>query len=264
MLRKTAAAFFILLLSFSAVYANEKIIVAAFEYPPIYQNAENKGLSCEIVTEAFKAAGVDVDVQFYPVNRMINVVKNGEAVCGIGGSILFSAPDIAAEVRVSEPVQYVVQTFLYDSRKFPERITFSELKDMSRYRIGVLNGSGIMRFLAKTPELTLDKNTTHEGSAKQLQLQRIDLWAIVDLTGTKYMKELFPKEVQYYRYTKAYNLGDVSVVFSKKLDPDNAYNRRFMKGLAIIKKNGTYMRIMAKYYGSEKAVNRDSLTADMR
>ena len=79
-----------------------------------------------------------------------------------------------------------------------------------------------------------------------------------------YMKQIFPAEAANYKYTKAFNRGDVSVVFSKKADPDNAYNTKFKEGLAKIKKNGTYMKIMAKYYGSAGAINKEALSDDMK
>jgi ABC-type amino acid transport substrate-binding protein len=260
--------FFSILLVFvyaaTGLAANEKIVVMAFEYPPIYQNDKDKGLSGDIVVEAFKAVNIDVEMQFYPVSRMVRNVSSGQAVCGIGGAILFAAPDVAANVTVSSVIQFVSQTFLYDVRKYPAGITFANLADMSRYRIGVLNGSGIMKLLEKTKELKLDTNTTHDGTAKQLQIGRVDVWAIVDLTGIMYMKKLFPEEATNYKFTKSFNLGDVSVVFSRQMDPNNVYNDKFKEGLAAIKKNGTYMQIMARYYGSKTAINMEALTEDMR
>lgn len=244
--------------------ANEKIVVLAFEYPPIYQNDKDKGLSGDLVVAAFKAVNIDVDMQFFPVARMVHLVSKGEAVCGIGGAILFAAPEIAPNVTVSSKIQFVSQTFLYDTRKYPNGIMYENLANIAKYNIGGLFGSGIMQFLEKTQGLKLYPNTVHEGSAKQLQMGRVDVWAIVDLTGIMYMKKLFPGEADYYKFTKSFNLGDVSVVFSKKMDPDNIYNTKFQEGLATIKKNGTYMQIMAKYYGSEAAINRDALTEDMR
>jgi polar amino acid transport system substrate-binding protein len=241
-----------------------KIAVAAFEYPPIYQDSPEKGLSGDLVVAAFKAVGIDVELRFFPVNRMVQVVSSGEAVCGIGGAILFSDPAVAGTVTIAAPVQYVVQTFLYDSRKFPQGIKWTNLAELSKYRIGVLGGSGIARFLEKTRELSLESNNVHDGSAKQLQAGRVDLWAIVDLTGVMYMKRLFPAEAAQYRFTSAYNRGDVSVIFSKKADPDGTYLAKFRKGLAAIKKDGTYMDLMEKYYGGKSAINRDSLTDDMR
>lgn len=254
------------LLAFAAggLAADEKIVVAAFEYPPIYQNAKDKGLSGDIVVAAFKAVGVDVDMQFYPVSRMVTTVSDGQAVCGIGGAVLFAAPEIARNVTVGSTIQYVSQTFLYNAKKYPDGIAYASLADMAKYRVGVLRGSGIMKFLEKTKELKFDTNTTHDGTARQLRLGRIDVWAIVDITGAMYMKRLFPDEASDYKHTKAFMLGDVSVVFSKKLDPDNVYNKKFQEGLAAIKKNGVYLRIMAKYYGGETAINKEAMTEDMR
>ena len=214
----------------------------AFEYPPIYQDEADKGLSCELVSAAFKAVNIDIDIQFFPVNRMVMSIANGDAVCCIGGSVLFADPEVAKKVTISEPIQYVYQAFLYNAKKYPLGIHFSNLSDMRHYSIGVLNGSGIMRFLEQNKSLHLVTNTTHDGTARQLQAGRVDVWAIVDLTGIMYMKRLFPDEYMNYKLTKAFNIGDVSVAFSKKMDPGNVYYNKSKEGLNIIKKNGTYMK----------------------
>jgi ABC-type amino acid transport substrate-binding protein len=244
--------------------ANEKITVAAFEYPPIYQNADEKGLAGDIVVEAFKAVNIDTEFQFFPPPRMVKAVVEGQTTCGIGGTILFDSPDFSSKVTVSSKIQYVSQVFVYDYRKFSKGLSFNTLADMANYKIGVLLHSGIFKFLEKTKELKIDSNYSHDGSARQLQNGRIDVWAIVDLTGIMYMKKLFPNEADNYKYTKAFNRGDVSVVFSKIQDPNNLYNTKFKQGLAIIKKNGTYMKIMAKYYGGLEKINSEALTDDMK
>lgn len=246
------------------LFANEKIIVAAFEYPPIYQDEAEKGLSGDLVVAAFKAVNIDVDLEFFPVARMVYAVADGQAVCGIGGALLFEARDVAQAVTVSTIVNYVTQVFMYDSRKFPAGFSFKRLDDMAKYSIGVLNASGIMKFLEKDKNLKLEPNSGHESTAKQLHLGRIDAWAIVDLTGMMYMKKLFPAEAGNYKYTRYFNRGDVSLVFSKKMDPDNKYNAKFKEGLAIIKKDGTYMKIVAKYYGGRDSINREALADDMK
>ena len=249
------------------VAANEQIVVLAFEYPPIYQNGPDKGsrgLSGDIVTAAFKAVNIDVEMRFLPVLRMVQAVSDGQAVAGIGGAVLFSSPDVAPNVAVSSVVQYVAQTFMYDGRRYPDGIAYTDIGDMTGYGIGVLRGSGIMRFLEMAPSLHLIPNNIHEGSARQLQLGRIDVWAIVDLTGLMYMRRIFPDEAAYFKQTPPFNRGDVSVVFSRKMDPDNKYNDRFRTGLAAIKADGTYMKLMARYYGSAAQINPESLPDDMR
>jgi len=264
-LRKLTGGILMMAVSISgALAANEKIVVAAFEYPPIYQQGADKGLSGDIVVAAFKAANIDVELKFLPVLRMVKAVSEGETVCGIGGAVLFSAPEVAPKVSVSAVVQYVAQTFMYDVRRFPNGVPYSDIGDLTGHGIGVLRGSGIMRFLEMSRSLNLVSNSFHEGSARQLQLGRIDFWAIVDLTGMMYMRKLFPDEAAHFKFTPPFNRGDVSLVCSKKTDPDNAYREKFREGLAAIKANGTYMQLMAKYYGSEDAINRDSLTEDMR
>jgi len=254
----------IIIISSANLYGRDVIEVLAFEYPPIYQNREDPGLSCEIVVAAFNAVDIEVNLRFLPVVRMIRMLAEGEAICAIGGTILFEEPEVSKAVEISSVVQYVVQTFIYDSRRYPEGISYDHLSDMTLYEIGVLNGSGIMRFLEKTTELRLHANTRHEGTAKQLHQRRVDVWAIVDLTGIMYLNKLYPSEAHHYHVTEPYHFGDVSAVFSKIRDSENYYNNQFKQGLDIIKKNGTYLEIMAKYYGGRDRINPYTLSLDMR
>ena len=244
--------------------AREAITVLAFEYPPIYQDAPDKGLGCEIVAEAFRAVDIDVQFDFYPVIRMVNSVSSGKALCGIGGMVLFSDPGVRDNVVFSDTIQYVLQGFLFYVRKYPSGISFTNLSDMRGYSIGVLNGSGIMKYPEADGKLTLVSNVTHDGSAMQLHENRIDVWGIVDLTGIMYMKKLYPNEYKQYRISKEFNRCDISLVFSKALDSHGVYNAKFRSDLWIINKNGTYMKIMEKYYGGVDAVNMDALPDDMR
>lgn len=254
----------LLILYIDVTSANEKIMIAAFEYPPIYQNLQTKGLSGDIVVEAFKSQNIDAELYFYPVNRMVYKVSEGYFICGIGGKILFEGPDIKSKVTFSSLIQYVSQVFFYNSKRYPSGISFSNVKDMNKYKIGVLRNSGIHKYLKRDGITTFEENTFHEGSARQLQIGRIDVWAIVDLTGAMHLKSLFPEEYQHYKRTKAFNVGDVSLVFCKKLDPNNKYNNIFRAGLSKIKKDGTYMNLMAKYYGGKEKINIESLADDMR
>lgn len=254
-----------LFLSAPAAYAqSESIVLETFEYPPIYQNSTKPGLACELVIAAFQASETAVQLSFVPVKRMISDVASGTVIAGIGGQILFEEPGIQNRVRYSAEVMYVVQTFMYDSRHFPGGLAYRSLEELAQYRIGVLNGSGIMRFLENSDRISLIPNSIHEGSAKQLYHDRIDLWAIVDLTGAMYMKQLYPLEQRFYRFTKPYNLGDVSVVFSAAADPEGLWQRRFEEGLAHIKQNGTYLHIMADYYGGMEHVPPEALVNDIR
>lgn len=258
---------FLLISTFSLLFSKpvtDSLKVAAFEYPQIYQNTADRGIALDIVYAAFNAAGIKVEFEFFPVARMISNVVNGTMICGIGGTVLFDGTAERSEVYILDTIQYVLQVFLYDSRKHPEDITFDKLSDMKDYRIGALFASGINKYLEREKLLRLELNTTHDGSVKQLEMGRIDLWAIVDITGMWYINKYFPTEITYFKYTRPFMRGDICAVFSKKLDPDSLYGKAFKQGLTSIKTNGTYLKIMAKYYGGNEKISREALTNDLQ
>jgi polar amino acid transport system substrate-binding protein len=256
----------LLLLLAGSGWAGERdvLVIGAFEYPPIYQDANPPGLACDLVLAAFRASGIQAKLEFLPVLRMIDYVAQGTLPCAIGGDVLFDGEAIRPRVLVSDPFMYVVQVFLYDSRIHARGITFDALDDMRPYRIGVLNGSGVMRYLSEPGTLTLDKNHSHQGSARQLHRRRIDVWGIVDLTGMLFIRRLFPEEQAFYACSAPFKRGDISLAVSRKADPGMHYLRSFQQGLAIIKTNGTYMDIMARYYGGTDQINPQALSDDMQ
>lgn len=250
--------------SFALIFTEESLSILSFEYPPIYQNSFRKGLACDLVIEAYKSVGIDVNIIFYPVQRMISQIYKNDNVCCIGGTILFTDKDKNVDLLFSDPFMYVVQTFIYDSKKYKTGISYNSLNDLQNYRIGVLNASGIMKFLQQNSELELIPNNIHIGSAKQLVYNFIDLWAIVDLTGLYYLKEIEKEKSSLFKTTTPYKFGDISVVFSKNHDRGLYYYKKYIEGMRKIKDNGKYMEIMAFYYGSYDKINKNALAYDMR
>ena len=252
------------LCSVGVAFAQEPIVIGAFEFPPIYQNAARKGLSGDLALAALKAAGREAQLRFYPAARMVKAVADGEVACALGGRVLFEAPEIADRVRVTTVIQYVNQVFFFDLRRYPDGVKYSRVGDLADYRIGVLDSSGIMHILSDQGHLRLEPATSHQGLARQLALRRIDLWATVDLTGVTYLRELFPDEFANYRYTQPFNRGDVSFVCSRERDPDGALGQLFERGMKKIIDDGSYLEIMAYYYGDQAAINRHALNDEQQ
>ncbi|MCD1654861.1 transporter substrate-binding domain-containing protein [Treponema zuelzerae] len=244
--------------------AGQPLTLLAFEYPPIYQNEENPGVACEIALAAFKEADIEAVLSFLPVKRMIASLSAGEAHAAIGGRILFKHELTSGTVAPSNTIMHVLQTFIYDTRRFPEGLNYSSLTELSPYRIGVLNGSGIMEFLKKESALTLIPNTIHEGSARQLYHGWIDLWAIVDLTGLAYIRNLYPAENKSFKaYSLPYEIGDITVFFSAKQDPEGILNASFTEGFKKILSNGTYLKILQSYYGETSSIPEEALAPEL-
>lgn len=246
--------------------AADRVELGAFEYPPIYQDAPgpDKGLAIDLALAAFQAANVEVDLRFFPVARMIHYLESGAVTCAVGGQVLYEDPGVAANVRVGSVIHYVLQTFFYDRRRFPQGFGDIGQDRLRGASIGALHSSGIMRYLQRAPGLNLIPNGSHEGSARQLAAGRIDLWAIVDLTGQYYLTTLFPNEASAYAQTAPFNRGDVSLACSRQRDADGHYAGKFSEGLALIKKNGSFRRIIAKYYGGMQRIPPEALPDDMR
>lgn len=252
-------------LACSAALATERIDILASEYPPICQDSPGpeKGLAIDLMMAAFQAVDVDVELHFFPVPRMVHFIETAQAMCAVGGRVLFEEPSVASTLRMGSAIHHVTQTFLYDRRRFPEGITYASLDKLKGLPIGVLQSSSIASYLQKEG-LQLVPASSHENSARQLQSGEIALWAIVDVTGYLTLKKMFGDEADQFGRTKGFNRGDISLVCSRERDVNGAYVRKFADGLARIKKNGIYRQIMGKYYGGEQRINREALGEEPR
>ena len=252
-----------LLVAVSAIQA-ETVTVAAFEFPPFYQDGPTKGLSCDLVAAAFEAVKVQTEFRFLPPGRMVQFLTKGETVCGLGAQALFASPEIAPSVQSVTEINPVSLVFFYDGQRFPNGFDWSNPASLANQPIGVLANNGIGRSLEKNPGYSLVPNQSHDGTARQLRTGRIYLWAVVDLTGLDYIRQLFPDETSRFQYSPPFERGSIALAFSRKSDPDGLIAARFREGLALIKKNGSYLRILAEYYGGKERINRESLPEDLR
>jgi ABC-type amino acid transport substrate-binding protein len=82
-----------------------------------------------------------------------------------------------------------------------------------------------------------------------LQLGRIDFWVEEETTAFDTIHKVFPGEVQNFKalQTNCWPLGSAYMIASKKFPNAQSTLEKFNKGLAKIKKNGTYKKITANY-----------------
>ena len=238
--------FFLVLFSIIGFYARsqESYQIATIEYPPFYQDTQiDKGIACELVIEALKIEQKQVEFRFIPPMRMLLDINSNITLCGLGRDLQKDNIDI----EVSDTIFNVQLSFLYDSRKHPNGIQFSQLSDLKNYTIGVLSKSKTEELLKSHQHTALISNTSTTGLAKQLVNNRIDLWATVDIAGLMLMDELLPNDKVYYKSTKPFQVSEINVVIPKRMDKDKELLNAINSGIKILKENGEYQKIIDKY-----------------
>jgi polar amino acid transport system substrate-binding protein len=173
------------------------------------------------------------------------MLQNAELVGGIG-SFKLDNPNDFTYVDV---FQFQV-TFIYRNASFPKGFKFKSLSDFAPYKIGILDGSPLISNF-QAAGLSLDLSPSPDTDIKKLIAGRIDFVAMPDLVGYFLLKQN-GESIDNYGVTNPLSIVKASIVFPKKFPGSDTIVQNMKNGLAMIKKNGTALKIMEEYYGVGK------------
>lgn len=236
----------LLLLSMSALFSvvvQAATITAAQDpwAPFIQKDNANPGVSVEIITEAFKTQGHTVDFKIMPWTRALNEVKSGKVDVLIA---TWFTSDRTAFLKYSEP-------YLENSLKFIKRkgdgFEYNGLDSLSGKTVGVIRNYGYGdEFLAANNFKKPEANDL-VANAKKLLAKRIDLTLEDELVAKSTLSGAGMNVADFEFTANALSVNPLHVT-SGLANPNNAqYIEDFNKGLAEIKANGTFDKILAKY-----------------
>ncbi len=145
----------------SANSFSQTIVAAIGDYPPYTSKDDPKArLAEEIVTEAFKAVGYQVEIRWVPWKRAYEEARLGKVDFTFAW---FKTKTREADFYYSLPLYPVQEVFFFIKGS---QFSWSSFEDLSSYRIGstlgyshieVLNNAGVEVELAKTDTIALQK-----------------------------------------------------------------------------------------------------------
>lgn len=225
--------------------AQNTIKMATGEYEP-YTSSEMSGggFFTEIVTAACEEVNVKVEYDFYPWKRCEKLLETG------GVFAIF--PYVKTEEReknflFTDVVTHSTGKFFYLKSKFPSGIKYTDLKDLKKYTIGGTLGYWY-EDLFKKNNLNVEYVSEDLLNIKKLEQGRIDLIVADELMGWRLIQSTFKnKQNEFATLEKPLNQSDFFMMVSKKYPNSNSILKKINDGLAIIKKNGVYKKILKKY-----------------
>lgn len=233
----------------SNVFSSAELRISSIVYPPIVAEQALPGLGygmCrDIVTEAFKAVSVEVSYDLLPITRSVWSIVRGKNYACIGTMEWFR------EIGQNDLVDYVDVVNLnfmgfYKKSSFPDGVSFDSLDELKAYRFGNIRGSGSQKTL-EAAKLKVDFAHNIRLNFLKLNADRTDFAVAFRVTGNYLIKKLFPNKVSDFAYMKKPLLkAPISLIFLKD---KVKIKKRFLDGLKIIAKNGTYRNILQRYYG---------------
>lgn len=214
------------------------------KYPPFFNNElPGGGMIPEIIDAAFKAAKSDFKVKIVhkPYARAIRELKKGLYPMHSGASSHEMNSEDMKLIKIYTPIN-VRWILVRYNKDIP--------KDLKKLTIGTYIDSFDSKLL-REQGYTVDEKPTLDSQLKSLYSGRVDLISLVDLAFYSKVKELYPSEVNKFK-EKTYLLIGGDIYISLKHPQGKEINEVFEKGFKIIKKDGTFLKIVEKYYGKGK------------
>jgi polar amino acid transport system substrate-binding protein len=229
------------LLGGAAVSSAETITLGAENDWVPYANQDGSGMSNEIVRAAYKAVGIEVSFQVGPYNRLLKSVRDG----GLLGA--FNVP----KERSNEGLYIFGKTPLftalsayYHNRDNPLSATRKE-DLVNGEKVGVVFDYGYGDFFTNNDRIAKIEVRSDLLNLKKLAKGRLDATILYDKTARKLIEENGLGD----KIAKAFDSesADIYVAFSKVFPKAQYYADKLDKGLAIIKANGDYQKILDAY-----------------
>ncbi len=234
----------IMVLFSSTAHAQSKTITAAADpWPPfITPDSPSQGLSMEVVTAAFKTQGYDVKLEIVPWNRAENGVKEGSY-------------DILPNTWKNEKrLSYLTYSAPYASNqiKFIKRkgdaFEYTGLSSLAGKIVGTVSGYGYSSDF--TSDTGFEREPTGDliTNIKKLVRGRIDLTLSDEIVAKAVIAQEDSSLLDKIAFTKeAMSSNDLFVTCGLANPRHQEIIEAFNKGLAAIKADGTFKKIMAKY-----------------
>lgn len=245
-MRKLAALLsLLLLLSAGTALADEsKVIQAASDpwAPFIDPRSPGEGLSMEIIREAYATQGYRVKLDYVPWAR---------AEKGVGAGVYDILPPTWRTGQRE-------RVFLFSKPYARNRIVFIKLKDdpfeynghesLKGKRIGTVRGYGYNNRFYDDGSYEVEAVNNFETNVNKLLAGRIDLTLEDEMVARVKIAAMDPNLLEKIAFTKRPLCErDLHVASGLRHPRHQEFIRAFNKGLEIIRKNGTYKRIMDKH-----------------
>ena len=230
----------------------EPIKVSGYDYPPLMGASKlgQDGVETEIIQAIFQAAGLEPSIKLFPRLRAMNNLLILDSPLYVGGITNFDKKDQANLFQI--PTLLNINLLFYLKAKYPQ-FSFNSYADLKNYLIGLGIGSSPEK-VAKENGLKYEAISEMDTLIKKLYVKHNDLVVMMDLAGALLINEIYPgREGEFASYTaKPFYVTQRGLVLNKN-HPDAARLEPMLKkGLKTIYENGTWLRIMEKYYGSGK------------
>lgn len=222
---------------------DEKIVLGSLDWEPyIGQKLQGQGWVAEVVRAAFKRSGVDIDIAFKPWARVVYEAKNGTSD---GYFPEYYSDELKKNFVLSDPFPGGPLGFF---KRKGDPITFTDLKSLTPYKIGVVRGYVNTADFDSATFLKKDEAKDDLTNIKKLLAKRIDLMVADQYVGLYLLEQNMPDKMGQIEFiSPPLEEKDLYVCISKKTNDYQTKIEKFNAGLKQIQADGTFNAIMKKH-----------------
>ncbi len=247
------ALFFIIPFSFA-----EEVEILTSEYQP-YSGVSGPAMGCELINAALLKEGITVKWTILPQERQKVMVAAGTNIAMAQSPLVISQAEKPDFILNDNPYLFLSVVAFYPKAKYPSGLGLKSIADLKGKTVGAVRGTGSVALL-QNAGAKLDLADDKDILMNKMVSGRYDIAVIADLTGLYSLKAL--NKINEYAYEPLYN-SPLDLIFSKKNPASEDLRKKYNSGLAKIKADGTFMKILAKFYPNGQ-INKDTLPKDLK
>ncbi len=224
-------------------FAGKKIVLASIDWAPYIGKAmKNDGYVAELIREAYKRKGYDLEIKYMPWARALKMAKAGKH----DGYF----PEYFSEGLKND---YKVSTAfpggplgLFKTKS--TTIKFSSINDLLPYRIGVVRGYVNTKEFDDAGFLNKEEAKDDLTNFRKLFKKRIDIVVADKFVGKYLVAKNMPEKLPELEFIEpALEIKDLYVCISKKTSKSGAKFKALEEGLKEITADGTVQKILKKH-----------------
>jgi polar amino acid transport system substrate-binding protein len=263
-----AAIFLITLLLLSVngnCQTNGSMRIAGCEYPP-YHCKGSVGLATELIDVICNAVNLKSEVVILPFRRRNHLFLKMELDAHSPGKVHLQGDD----VKETETVvfYYANICLIYYTPNLQDNDlktlgSFKDIRSLNHLRVGTIQKSGASSLFEKNGFNT-DYAEDVPTLLKMLRKGRLDIISLIDITAMISISRLYDvAESVKFGMSEPILTIPLGIAFHKKHKQYGEMIGAFKKGLEIVKKDGSYIRVFEHYYGKEN-IPKNVLSEDMK
>lgn len=229
----------------SRIAEAQTIKIAFHNYLPYY-DAKGEGMMTDIYRAAFHTQDIKVEMKLFPIRRGIRMMFNHEVDAFTPGLLLISDPKQRQEVVSITAFMANIGWFHYANDRPSDAITRYEGKILATVSARGLHRPYLAPYLEKGLQTMMVDEPYREFQV--LLAKRVNYAVLTQLSGwsTLAKNDLYDQNLE---FTSMVDSEQSTLAFAKSNPRTKTLADAFSKGLSIIIENGTYIRILERYWG---------------